>query len=181
MLPTVTAAILFCVVVYLLIGVLVASVFGNDTLPVASLNWRNFTGGQTVAPEWANTFSTMLILFPTVDILSAFPLVAFCLGENLAQAAPALQNRYGAALSTYWRLLAAVPPIFGAIGAWLMMVAFPAACVLRSQHLCEERFGKEQTKRNPYKTRCSELWVIYAVCGVSGVMYSYHIGSFLSH
>jgi len=195
MLPTVWTAILFCVVVYLLIGVLVASVFGSDTLPVASLNWRNFTAGQEIAPEWANTFSTMLILFPTVDILSAFPLVAFCLGENLSQAAPSLQNRYGSSLSTYWRLLAAVPPIFGAIlidnvavlfeygaiGAWLMMVAFPAACVLRSQQLCEERFGKEQTKRNPYKTRCSELWVIYAVCGVSGVMYAYHLGSFLTH
>lgn len=194
MLPTVWTAILFCVLVYLAVGLLVASVFGNDTLPVASLNWRNFTGGQDVAPSWANTFSTMLILFPTVDILSAFPLIAFCLGENLSQAAPALSARYGSSLSIYWRLLAAVPPIFGAIvidnvavlfeygaiGAWLMMVAFPAACLLRSQQLCDERFGKEKSLNNPYKTIFSEMWVIYLVCGVSAVMYAYHLSSFLS-
>jgi amino acid permease len=195
MLPTVWTAIMFCVVVYLAVGVLVALVFGNDTLPVASLNWRNFTGGQENAPDWANTFSTMLILFPTVDILSAFPLIAFCLGENLSQTAPGLSQRYGPWVSTYWRLLAAVPPIFGAIvidnvavlfeygaiGAWLMIVAFPAACVLRSQSLVDERFGKEASRNNPYKTWLSNLSVIYFVLAVSAVMYAYHLGSFLSH
>ena len=75
-------------VVYLAVGLLVASVFGHDTLPVASLNWRNFTAGQSVAPGWAEKFSTALILFPTVDILSAFPLVAYCLGENLSLMGP---------------------------------------------------------------------------------------------
>ena len=33
------SAIIFCMVVYLAVGLLVASVFGHDTLPVASLNW----------------------------------------------------------------------------------------------------------------------------------------------
>jgi hypothetical protein len=192
MLPTVWSAILFCVLVYLAVGLLVASVFGQDTLPVASLNWRNFTGGQETAPEWANTFSTMLILFPTVDILSAFPLIAFCLGENLSNAAPALSARYGSSIAVYWRLLAALPPLFGAIlidnvavlfeygaiGAWLMMVAFPAACLLRSQQLCDERFGREQSLNNPYRTSWSDWWVVCLICGLSGVMYSYHLGSF---
>jgi len=191
LLPTVWSAIIFCMVVYLAVGLLVASVFGHDTLPVASLNWRNFTAGQSVAPGWASHFSTALILFPTLDILSAFPLVAYCLGENLSLMGP--DSRIN--LEMYWRLLAAIPPIFGAIlidnvavlfeygaiGAWVMMVFFPAACLLRSTRLVEEKFGKDANKTNPYATFLSQPWLVYLVCTVSGVLYLYHLISLARH
>jgi len=192
LLPTVWSAIIFCMVVYLAVGLLVASVFGHDTLPVASLNWRNFTAGQSVAPGWAEKFSTALILFPTLDILSAFPLVAYCLGENLSLMGPE-NGRIN--LELYWRLLAAIPPIlgailidnvavlfeYGAIGAWAMMIFFPAACLLRSSRLVEEKFGKDASKSNPYATVLSQPWIVYFCCTVSGVLYFYHLLSLARH
>jgi len=185
-LPTIWSAIAFCLIVYLAVGLSVAYVFGHDTLPVASLNWRHYTGGQMTAAPWAEKFSTALILFPTLDILSAFPLVAFCLGENLSLVGP--QNTR-INLAVYWRLLAAVPPIcgavmidnvavlfeYGAIGAWLMMVFFPAACLMQSQKLIEEKFGKDASKKNPYYTRFSHPPVVYTCCGISAVLYAYHL------
>jgi amino acid permease len=192
LLPTVWSAIIFCMVVYLAVGLLVASVFGHDTLPVASLNWRNFTAGQSVAPGWAEKFSTALILFPTLDILSAFPLVAYCLGENLSLMGPE-NGRIN--LELYWRLLAAIPPIlgailidnvavlfeYGAIGAWVMMIFFPAACLLRSSRLVEEKFGKDASKSNPYATVLSQPWIVYFCCTVGGVLYFYHLLSLARH
>lgn len=193
MLPTVMSALLFCIVVYLAVGLSVAMVFGSATLPVASLNWRNYTGGLEAAPRWAGYFSDMLIIFPTLDIMSAYPLIAYCLGENLMLLAPAgfADKKY----AVCWRLLAALPPFvgallvdnvtvlfeYGALGAWMLMVFFPAACLYQSQKLCDERFGRDCRKRNPFRTWLSSDWVLYCVVGVSAVLYGYHCISLAMH
>jgi len=192
MLPTVWSALFFVMIVYLAIGFCVAFVFGNDTLPVASLNWRNFTAGQDKAPAWAAWFSNIIIIFPTLDIMSAFPLLAFCLSENLSLLFPSWNASYN--LTIYWRLLAAIPPIigalmfdnvgvlfeYGAIGAWLIMVFFPAACLLRSQQLLEDRYGKGACAKNPYRTWLSGTCVVYFTVGLCCVGYGYHLLSFLT-
>ena len=70
---------------------------------------------------------------------------------------------------------------YGAIGAWVMMIFFPAACLLRSSRLVEEKFGKDASKSNPYATVLSQPWIVYFCCTVSGVLYFYHLLSLARH
>jgi amino acid permease len=93
-----------CGLCYSLIGVMDSYYFGSDILQSANLNWRNYHGGtgqllviaaaagggQEHAHEqwvdvalWANALSFFVVVFPALDVISAFPLNAFVLGNNL--------------------------------------------------------------------------------------------------
>jgi hypothetical protein len=49
LLPTVGAALAFCMVVYCIVSVAVVMTFGEWTRPVCTLNWVNYTAGEPVA------------------------------------------------------------------------------------------------------------------------------------
>jgi amino acid permease len=76
-------------ILYVLLGTLAASFFGIDTKSSINLNFANFTFG--VDPE--NTFwltllivrfcAGVVVIFPALDTISVFPLVANTLGNNL--------------------------------------------------------------------------------------------------
>ena len=82
---------------YALLGVTLASWFGSAINPQCNLNWKDYVGcvaphadGSPVTredqPGWARALSFIVLVFPALDVLSAFPLSAITLGNNLRSA-----------------------------------------------------------------------------------------------
>jgi hypothetical protein len=84
------------------------------------LNWRGFgSGGEdSDGSWWAQCISFYIILFPALDVVSAFPLNAITLGNNMfgayfgSEVHEVEDNRCA---RVCFRLLASVPPIVGGI------------------------------------------------------------------
>lgn len=77
-------ALLLSFVGYTLLGVTVSVYFGKETLSSSNLNWRTYQGvlnSDGSAPWYASVVSCFIILFPAMDVASAYPLNAFTLGK----------------------------------------------------------------------------------------------------
>jgi hypothetical protein len=78
--------------IIVLLGTFAASFFGADTKSSINLNFVNFTFG--VDPATTSPFlvailrfcSTIVVIFPALDTISIFPLIANTLGNNLLSA-----------------------------------------------------------------------------------------------
>lgn len=145
------------------LGAATASYFGDSIEQSANLNWNSYVGG-TGSPSdgtetwvdvalWPRIVSAFIVVFPPVNVVSAYPLNAVVLGNNLlvgAQGASAEPNRRDVIL---FRLLASSPPILGAyfvkelgiitsysgVLAIITVLSFPALLFIRSKRLMEQR------------------------------------------
>mmetsp|Transcript_7731 Transcript_7731/g.13037 ORF Transcript_7731/g.13037 Transcript_7731/m.13037 type:complete len:534 (+) Transcript_7731:30-1631(+) len=121
--------LLFMVVGYSTIGVSVALLFGSNIRSSCNLLWGAYTMGNVTNPVLillAKVVSSYVVLFPALDCLSAYPLMAIMLGnslhvcftESMKLNAPhnkdAIEEKNSRKLLVCYRLLAAVPPIIGA-------------------------------------------------------------------
>lgn len=74
---------------YLLLGISAASFFGADTKPSVNLNFAHFYFGfnEETASPWIlrllDVASSIVVIFPALDTISVFPLIANTLGNNL--------------------------------------------------------------------------------------------------
>ena len=74
---------------YLVLGVTAASYFGADTRSSVNLNFSDLSYGMNpeTSPGWvltcARIASNVVVMFPALDTLSVFPLIANTLGSNL--------------------------------------------------------------------------------------------------
>lgn len=77
---------------YFLLGTSAASYFGAKTLSSVNLNFSNFTFGldvENASPfmlTMLNAASSVVVMFPALDTISVFPLIANTLGNNLLAA-----------------------------------------------------------------------------------------------
>lgn len=79
-----------CCFAYTVIGVVLSLYFGDAIKSSLNLNWMDYDGEKTFK-DWSRTFRTIMvhiissfvIVFPAVDVASAFPLCAITLGNNL--------------------------------------------------------------------------------------------------
>jgi hypothetical protein len=69
-------------VLYSLLGVLMSLSFGELPAALVTLAWAGFADDYDGA-WWAYIFMYLILLFPAVDSISAFPLNAITLSENL--------------------------------------------------------------------------------------------------
>ncbi|TYZ68825.1 hypothetical protein PybrP1_011949 [[Pythium] brassicae (nom. inval.)] len=107
---------------YLLVGLIGALAF-DEINPLASLMWSAYTGcgNGWDACAAANPFGVLVqlvvLVFPVVNVTSAYPMVGVTVGDNLLMSVPAgVSARLGAATTrTLCRLLAAVPPLVLAV------------------------------------------------------------------
>ena len=80
-------ALLIVTVALSLLGIAVASYFGFLVEESANLNWSTFVGGIQVeteqVPLWARVISLFVLCFPALNVLSAYPINAILLGNNL--------------------------------------------------------------------------------------------------
>merc|ERR1719242_1584252 len=83
MLPTVFAALAFCTVGYCLVAIAVVTTFGTWTRPICTLNWVNYTAGESEPGTMAFLVRSLILLVPIFDITSAYPVFALVLASNV--------------------------------------------------------------------------------------------------
>lgn len=113
-------------VAYAALGTILAAWFGRSVQAQANLNWHSYVGCQpagttdpTHKPLGAQAISFIILIFPALDVLSAYPLNAVALGNNLIAAvfpaAAAAAQGQGQTVSRCtrigFRLIAAIPPL----------------------------------------------------------------------
>merc|ERR1719229_247972 len=82
-----------CAIVYICCGVTISLYYGGNTESPCTLAWRGFMGFSYTdsQPVWALIVSWFIVLFPAIDIGSAYPLNAVTLA-NTVEAAIMPQN-----------------------------------------------------------------------------------------
>lgn len=92
------ASLLTTCSLYLLLGITTSSYFLQDTNPSVNLNFVGYANGLNPTKPWVKRICIALnnyivVLFPALDTLSVFPLVAITLGNNLfAASSPRIVN-----------------------------------------------------------------------------------------
>jgi amino acid permease len=127
------AALATTATLYVAIGCCCAFYFGDQTKQSINLNFIGFRWGidpATTNQIWTSRLaavgSLIVVVFPALDTLSVFPLVANTLGNNLYAAVPRTKKymkrmkifgtdkaRIQVAAKIFWRLVASIPPIVG--------------------------------------------------------------------
>lgn len=150
---------LICSVAYGAIAVLVASYFGPHMAQSSNLEWQEYGAGK----GFPRAMALYILLFPALDVASAFPLNAITLGNNMlsvrdkkpAAGASVLGAPPARHKVVMFRLLAAVPPIVagffvrelgrisefaGTVGVLITLV-FPAVLNLKSRAVLKDVFS----------------------------------------
>eukprot|EP00602_Paraphysomonas_sp_CaronLab_P013815 CAMPEP_0185041578 /NCGR_PEP_ID=MMETSP1103-20130426/41073_1 /TAXON_ID=36769 /ORGANISM="Paraphysomonas bandaiensis, Strain Caron Lab Isolate" /LENGTH=417 /DNA_ID=CAMNT_0027581379 /DNA_START=297 /DNA_END=1550 /DNA_ORIENTATION=- len=116
------STLLCCYIAYTLIGVTLSLYFGDSIMSSSNLNWMDYDGGIAEGEVSRRTgallvqlVSSYIIVFPAVDVASAFPLCAITLGNNLLSSCcekgvNSMERSYVIA----FRLVSAIPPLIGA-------------------------------------------------------------------
>lgn len=176
-----------------MLGAATASYFGDSIEQSANLNWNSYVGGtgsQSDGTEawvdvalWPRIVSAFIVVFPPMNVVSAYPLNAVVLGNNLlvgAQGASAEPNRRVVIL---FRLLASSPPILGAyfvkelgiitsysgVLAIITVLSFPALLFIRSKRLMEQRGKINATYYDGLGSSETAAWTVLGISIVTGL------------
>eukprot|EP01114_Cavostelium_apophysatum_P016316 TRINITY_DN4610_c0_g1_i1.p1 TRINITY_DN4610_c0_g1~~TRINITY_DN4610_c0_g1_i1.p1 ORF type:complete len:496 (+),score=54.06 TRINITY_DN4610_c0_g1_i1:130-1617(+) len=173
----ITGAIFAIIVLYFVFGPICALYFGKNTYPLVTLNWTNYSGlgggwGAGERPWWAVMIQLLVMVFPILDMLSVFPLVAITLGNNILESSPQFfKDRFpGKKGKIICRFVAAVPPIalgaglgqlnkifgFTALFAFFLEFVFPAFLQIASTRKCKKWWGNG-SEITPYSSHFSHL------------------------
>jgi amino acid permease len=166
-----TATNAFTTSSYLILGLTLGTAFGKSIHQSSNLNWNNFNAGTGDIDDrgnvinsswWTHAISMYIIMFPAIDVVSAYPLNAITLGNNLFNAVygkrihEVEKNRF---LRTSFRLMASVPPIiFGILvrqlgvitdytgtTGFLIGLSFPAILYVASKKIAKRKHFNENT------------------------------------
>ena len=119
--PKVFSSCLFTMfVLYSGLSIVLALYFGTAIASQCTINWQNYTGSPTSAGTaqlgfLANFTKYLIVLFPPADVLSAFPLKAITVGNNIMHSFLTAQQKTVRRKYIPFRLFAAVTPILGAL------------------------------------------------------------------
>jgi len=157
-----------CAVSYTLVGISVASAAGINVAQSSNVMWKDFRGGTGELTEdgtyvnvalWAKFVSYFVVMFPAIDVISAFPLNAIVMTSNVLDVfyrnEPALKVERKRVV--IFRLLCSVPPVLCAIIArnlgvvtdyagiifFVLTFCFPAVLFIKSK-------GEGGTPRETY-------------------------------
>jgi hypothetical protein len=159
--PATLVAQSFCAFTYVVTGSLVAYTYGHWTLPICTLNWANAKLGG---------IQEALMILPTLDLMSAFPLWAHCLAMNLYTFT---KFRFPEVPLAAWRVFCAVVPLIGSFFIYdvtlhvtwagviftgfifIMPIMFWWTASKRSKEL----FTRDELETNPYRVDSYETTV----------------------
>ena len=136
------ASLLTTFVLYVVLGTVTTYSFGPNAIQSSiNLNFVNFTFGLSKGNALTVMASQLVVMFPALDTLSVFPLIANTLGNNLFSSSPAfiqwihrIQNnksgedkiqqwkRASKIANITWKLIASIPPLIGSI--WSTNLSF---------------------------------------------------------
>lgn len=141
-------ALITTTLLYVAIGCTTVLYFGDSLSQSVNLNFVGFSWGLTADAGWANILVRLLafivVLFPALDTLSVFPLIAITLGNSLHAAfrhtihvdavlslLPFMDNSEHHARRkvsrTFWRLVASIPPVIGSFFVHDLVVSLQIA------------------------------------------------------
>ncbi|XP_049852605.1 transmembrane protein 104 homolog isoform X2 [Schistocerca gregaria] len=148
---------------YALVGLITSAYFGTNAFPMINLNWITYTGagfnGQNI-PVYARIISAVVVLFPIIDIVSAYPLNSVTLSSNLYSALPAsVRMRDSKLIKIALRLVASIPPIIlssfirdlgvivqiSSVFGFFITFFAPAILQLATKKKCLKEFGRHST------------------------------------
>lgn len=180
-------ALIFCYIAYSLIGAVLSLYFGSSITASSNLCWEHYVGivgKDGHRPLYAQMVTHFVVLFPALDVASAFPLNAFTLGNNLMSGFHTASEGDSDEISRWdvskYRLIAAIPPFFLAslkldlnlitnytgLTAFGIMLIFPALLSYYSARKLETLGIPTYTIHSNW---CSVLWC-QVVVGLSGVV-----------
>eukprot|EP01028_Stygiella_incarcerata_P011832 TRINITY_DN691_c0_g6_i1.p1 TRINITY_DN691_c0_g6~~TRINITY_DN691_c0_g6_i1.p1 ORF type:complete len:505 (-),score=101.29 TRINITY_DN691_c0_g6_i1:207-1721(-) len=161
---------------YLILAVPLAIYYGKYAEPTCTLNFVFYRAGHTFAesiPWWVDVIVFAIILFPPLDVVSAYPLNAITLANNMmtlfhsskTPSSSSHEERTSKASKIAFRFLAAVPPFlisavmkrldvilkYTGVAGFFIFLFFPAALQLSSLKKYKEAFG-ERARKSPYST-----------------------------
>jgi hypothetical protein len=104
----------------LLLGILFALFFGQDQPDSSNLNWANYHGGtgEDDPAAWATAISGYIVLSAAISVVPLYSLVAIPIGGILMGAIygdRVHEVEHNWRIRTAFRLLASIPPAFGAL------------------------------------------------------------------
>jgi len=192
--PIFISTTVFCALAYSLIGIVLGYAFGDSIEQSSNLNWAHCA--WEAGPDdgrGSNLVSQLIrlyiVLFPALDVLSAYPLNAITLGDNMLGAYHG--RRIHEVENNRWerlpfRLLASVPPIVLAVlvrelgtitdyagtAGFLLAFAFPALLYIRSRGAAKKRGFSQDTYYSSYASN----YILACVLVVFGVGMSIFCG-----
>ena len=120
-----SSCLLTMFVLYSGLSIVLAIYFGTAIASQCTINWQRYTGSPlpldpTAAATvqlgfLANFTKYLIVLFPPADVLSAFPLKAITVGNNIMHSFLTPQQKTVRRKYVPFRLFAAVTPIVGAL------------------------------------------------------------------
>jgi len=51
--------------------------------PMVTIDWENYSGGNSERSWWAYGVASFVLIFPAIDITSIFPILSIILTDNL--------------------------------------------------------------------------------------------------
>ena len=156
---------------YLVVSICAVLYYGDAVKAVVSLNWSDYAGAvpRREPTWWSHIVRYLIVLFPVVDIVSAYPLTAVTLGNNLVLlASDEVKARYGhRRVLIFFRILAAFPPIIGGFfvrdlskiiqftGLLGVMIAFiiPGLLQIKSRTALEAMLAEKRAAESPQDSK----------------------------
>ncbi|KAL9658360.1 hypothetical protein ABK040_015680 [Willaertia magna] len=184
-----TSTFITTLLFYCLLGIVLAVYYGDNIQATCSLNFSFYRGGKPFgisAPWWADIIIYLIILFPAIDVLSAFPLNGITLGNNMHAAffsgTKWMENRK---IQVAFRILAAVPPIIGGcfvknldsilkyvgILGFLITFVFPPLLHLVSAYKARKKYGTDKTPFTYPFISSTATSVICILFGIAAILY----------
>lgn len=171
----------FC---YSILGVVLVLWYGSDIKDTCTLNWTSYDAGYDPKPWWVKMLAGIIVLFPPVDLISAYPLNAITLGNNLFEVFVP-KEKQTKKKKLMFRLTAAIIPLIGACiirdlstilrfsGSIGILIAFTYPCLL---NLASKKELIEQYGPNAHVTPYSQFWfsddkVVWFFLFLSGVLF----------
>ena len=103
---------------YAVLGICVSLFFGSSVQSNCTLSWHEWTGTSSTRLSDRSGFASfvayLIVLFPPIDVLSAFPLNGITLANNIMAAFVSPQQATQRRYILPFRLLASITPIVGA-------------------------------------------------------------------
>jgi hypothetical protein len=153
------SVIITTMTVYWLVGMMGSIYFGTSVSSPVTLMWLDYPFNGIGAPSATTSLLVLLVvLFPILDVVSAFPLNAVTMANSIFDFLPhpiRKHPRHGKLIRVATRLVAALPPLAAAYGmrslsrivdfagilGFIIMFVAPAALYYKSSVACEAWWG----------------------------------------
>ncbi|KAL0215075.1 hypothetical protein P9112_007259 [Eukaryota sp. TZLM1-RC] len=177
------SVVILLTVTYILLCTTSVLYFGKDTGELLSLMWKSYPWGYDTTPWWGSVVRQLVVLFVPIVCLSAFPINAITLGNNIYESVcPPHKREYMAesrmkkirvfcllafsipalAIAVFARKLSTILS-FGGLTGFFIALAIPAMLHLSSRERCISLWNSKITGKNRFSSFFSKPIFAYLI------------------